>query len=63
MGRTGSCTSSSAPPWQDQTSNHLQFVKYVQPEERIGVEIAGAHHDHVHLSSAAILESKVEVEK
>ena len=29
--------------------------KNVQPEEGIGVQIACAHHNHIHLSSAAIL--------
>ena len=27
-----------------------------QPEEGVGVQVACAHHDHVHLCSAAILD-------
>ena len=37
------------------------FPKAVRPQERVGVEIASAHYDHIHFSCTSVLQPQKEL--
>ena len=62
LGRAGSCSSSAGLPCFFKTVENNdnkgddEDGDDGEPEEGVGVEVAGAHHDHVHLRCAPVLE-------